>query len=154
MNAIPPFQVGVLIVDDCEDAADSLALLVKAWGYRTCVAYSGPEALRCAAVCLPDVVFLDVGMPVMSGWELAVALRQLPGMERAYLVVVSGFGQEADRARSRAAGCDLHLLKPVPPEDVKHLLLERQKEKQRHEPRTTDPLADRAWLASRPGGVH
>jgi CheY-like chemotaxis protein len=145
MNANPPAPVGVLIVDDYEDAADSLAMLVKAYGHHACVAYSGAEALRLASVCCPDIVFLDVAMPGMSGWELAMRLRQLPGLEQVSLVAVSGYDQDSDRAGSRRAGCDLHLLKPVDPEEVLQLLLACQEEKQRHELRTIDPLADRPW---------
>jgi CheY-like chemotaxis protein len=143
MNVIPASPLCVLVVDDCVDAANSMAMLVEAWGHCAAVAYNGAEALRLAAVCCPDVVLLDVGMPELSGWDVAVRLRQLPGLANVYLVVVSGYGQEADLAHSRCAGCDLHLTKPVLPRDLQRLLSSRQKEKQRHDPRTTDPIAER-----------
>src|SRR5688572_20913863 len=105
----------VLIVDDCPDTAATLALLLKAWGHQASTARTGPEALERAAMNPPDVVLLDIGLPGMNGWDVARRLRCLPGMERSYLIAVSGYGQERDRAQSADSGCLLHLLKPVDP---------------------------------------
>jgi two-component system CheB/CheR fusion protein len=112
-------------VDDCQDTTLSLSMLAQGWGYRVHVANDGPTALQIATEHLPSVVLLDVGMPQMSGWELARRLRQLPGMENAYLVAVTGYGQAADELRSREVGCDLHLTKPADPEELQRVLQER-----------------------------
>jgi CheY-like chemotaxis protein len=145
MNAIPLPPLCVLVVDDWEDAADSLAMLVRAWGHRAQVAYGGVEALRLAARCRPDVVLLDIGLPGLSGWDVAPLIWQLNGLKHVFIVAVSGSDLETDRERSHQAGCDLHILKPIPLDDLQRLLIARQEEKQRHDPRATDPPADRAW---------
>jgi CheY-like chemotaxis protein len=145
---MPLAPLSVLVVDDCQDAADSLALLVSAWGHRAHVAYSGVEALRLAALCRPDVVMLDVSMPGLSGWDVAPQIWQLNGLEHVFIVAVSGSDLEVDRARSRLAGCDLHLLKPVALDDLERLLHSRQEEKHRHGPRRNDPPAAGAWDGS------
>lgn len=109
------------------DTTTSLALLVQQWGHRVHVANDGPSALQIAADHLPQVVLLDVGMPRMSGWELARQLRALPGMDGAFLVAVTGFGQPADQLRSLEVGCNLHLTKPADPDLLQRLLMEREK---------------------------
>ena len=107
--------LAVLIVDDNRDAAESLAAALAVHGYVARVAYSGPDALAAVAADPPDVALLDIGMPGMSGWELAGRLRdQVPG-RRPLLVAVTGYGTEADKKESEAAGIDLHLVKPVEP---------------------------------------
>jgi CheY-like chemotaxis protein len=121
-NGLPPQPLLVLAVDRESDTADSLASLLSLWGYRARVANSGSAALCAASEVPPDAVFLDIGLPDMTGWELASRLRQLPGMKRALLVVVSGLGRPDDLARSQKAGCDLHLLKPADPELLHRLL--------------------------------
>jgi CheY-like chemotaxis protein len=103
----------VLIVDDNEDASELLAETLSNAGYETAVAYDGPEALRSAAASPPDVALIDIGLPVMDGYELAARLREErpPGDLR--LIALTGYGQESDRERSRNVGFDLHLVKPV-----------------------------------------
>jgi two-component system CheB/CheR fusion protein len=128
--------LSTLIVDDSYDAAASLAMLVEGWGHRALVAHDGPTALRLASASQLDVVFLDVGMPHMTGWELAERLRQLPTTKASYLVVVSGYGQDLNTVTSQAAGCDRHLVKPVAPEVLHQLLLSRQRAKQGQGART------------------
>jgi len=128
----------VLVVDDCLDTTDSLALLVRAWGYRVRVANDGPAALRLAAADPPDAVFLDVGMPRMTGWEVARCLRKMTGLEGTLLVAVSGYGLADDQRRSLEAGCNLHLIKPVAPETIRGLLAARDKEIRDHVPRELD----------------
>jgi CheY-like chemotaxis protein len=120
----------VLIVEDCADTADSLAMLVRLWGYEATVAYCGETALAVAAERAPDVVFLDVGLPDVTGLELAPRLRRVPGVAGAMIVVISGFGRPADRARCYEVGCNAFLLKPVDPDYVRRLLAERQREGQ------------------------
>jgi len=107
-----------LVVDDNQDAAEGLAALLETFGYTTAVAYDGPAALRAAEEVRPAVALLDIGLPGMDGYELARRLRELPGMERLPLVAVTGYGQDADKQRSKAAGFDVHLVKPV---NLKHI---------------------------------
>src|SRR5207244_1528744 len=93
-----------------------------AWGHQVHVANDGPSALHLADAHHPDVVILDVGMPHMNGWETARRLRQVPGLESIYLMVISGYGAESDQERSREAGCNVHLTKPVEPDYLRRLL--------------------------------
>jgi PAS domain S-box-containing protein len=102
----------VLVVDDNRDAADLLAETLRLQGHETAVAYDGPTALVMAAELRPDLAFLDIGLPVMDGYELARRLRTM-GLRPLTLVAITGYGQPADRARSAAAGFDQHLVKPV-----------------------------------------
>jgi CheY-like chemotaxis protein len=112
-------------VDDCPDTVASLAFLTRLWGHETWTARDGAEALRHAEAHHPAVVLLDLGLPGMDGWSLARMLRSLPGMDGAYLAAVSGYAMPEDVARSRDAGCDMHLAKPADPEDVCRILAER-----------------------------
>jgi PAS domain S-box-containing protein len=107
----------ILVVDDNQDAADALVEALGAAGHEAVVAYDGPTALDAAARSRPEAAFLDIGLPVMDGYELARRLRELLG-PAVKLVAVTGYGQERDRALSRAAGFDEHLVKPV---DLEHL---------------------------------
>ena len=103
----------VLVVDDNVDAAETLASFLELEGNATLVAADGPHALAAAASFRPEVVFLDIGMPRMNGYEVAQALRQIPGLESVVIVALTGWGTQADRNRSREAGFDLHLTKPA-----------------------------------------
>ena len=110
--AVTPPSGRVLVVDDNADAADTLADILRGVGYEVAVAHDAPQALDLAAKFLPSIALLDIGLPVMDGYELARHLReQLPTTPR--LIAVSGYGHDADLARSRAAGFDVHLGKPV-----------------------------------------
>jgi PAS domain S-box-containing protein len=113
----------VLVVDDSPDAADSLALLLRLDGQDVRVAYSGPAALAQAGQFHPEVVFLDIGMPGMDGYEVARRLRAGSGLGGAVLVAVTGWGQEEDRRRSSEAGFNHHLVKPVEPKALEALLV-------------------------------
>jgi CheY-like chemotaxis protein len=107
-------QKRILLVDDNEDAVEMLKNALETLGYRVAVAHDGPSALKTAATFKPEIALLDIGLPVMDGYELAKHLRQLrgaPGDLR--LVAVTGYGQEADRQRSAAAGFETHLVKPI-----------------------------------------
>jgi CheY-like chemotaxis protein len=110
----------VLIVDDNVDAATTLHLLLRSLGHETAVAHNGMEALKVAAEFHPEIVLLDIGMPGIDGYEVARRLRSIK--EHLKIVAVTGWGQEADRQRSREAGFDLHLVKPVEPEDLARAL--------------------------------
>jgi len=114
----------VLVVDDNADAAESLALLLSLWGHQARVAYDGPAALRLAREHRPDVVFLDLNLPGLSGYAVARRLRQEPGLAETLLVAVTGFGEEED-GRSHEAGIDLHLTKPVDIDVLRRLLVGR-----------------------------
>ncbi|MEA2600669.1 MAG: hypothetical protein QOF89_1661 [Acidobacteriota bacterium] len=112
----------VLVVDDNQDAAESLALLLQIWGHEVRTAYDGPSTLALVAEYRPDIVLLDIGLPGMSGYEVAKRLRELPGAERAVLAAVTGYGQPSDRERAREAGFDHHLVKPVEPAYLQEIL--------------------------------
>jgi len=112
----------VLIVDDCEDTTAAWKLLAELWGHRVEVVNKAEEALQAARQCHPAVVLLDLGMPQMDGWELARRLRNEPALKETLLVAISGFGQAEDLRRSREAGCDHHLTKPVEPEKIRQIL--------------------------------
>jgi PAS domain S-box-containing protein len=103
----------LLIVDDSADAADSMAMMLRLRGHDVNVARDGPAALALAASDPPDVALLDIGMPNMNGYELARRFRENPALENVLLVAVTGWGQDDDRRRTREAGFDFHLVKPV-----------------------------------------
>ncbi len=107
----PPRRV--LIVDDNEDAANSLALILQLGGHQTASVYSAADALQRATAFRPDVVLLDIGLPGMDGYEVARKMRELPGLRAIRLVAVTGYGRSDDRTRARDAGFDDHLTKPV-----------------------------------------
>jgi CheY-like chemotaxis protein len=115
----------VLIADDNRDAADSLAMLLELDGHQVFVAADGEEALSVFQQQAPDIVLLDIGMPLLSGLEVARRIRALPGGAKVLLVAVTGWGQEKDRLASVAAGFDHHLTKPVEPEAVSMLIRRR-----------------------------
>jgi CheY-like chemotaxis protein len=103
----------VLVVDDNRDAAETLSALLAIMGHAAPVAADGHQALRMIEGFRPDVVFLDIGMPGMSGYEVAQAVRSDPRFDGVRLVALTGWGGEADRARTREAGFDAHLTKPA-----------------------------------------
>jgi CheY-like chemotaxis protein len=105
----------VLVVDDNVDAATSIAMILKLTGYDVHCVYDGPSALKAAEVYRPDAVVLDIGLPGMSGYEVAKQLRERPDFKRTPLVAVTGYGQDEDRQRSLEVGFNHHLTKPVDP---------------------------------------
>lgn len=113
----------ILVVDDNRDAAISLALLLRHDGHEVEVAHDGPEALRLASLRRPEVVLLDLGMPQMDGFEVCRAFRERG--HDAFMVALTGYGQEEDRRRSREAGFDSHLVKPALPDVIAKLLADR-----------------------------
>jgi PAS domain S-box-containing protein len=102
----------LLVVDDNKDAAVSLAMLLKLQGHEVRVAHSGSSALQMAKDYAPDLVFLDIGMPGMDGYEVARRMRQMPSLEKVVLAALTGWGQEEDRRRTAEAGFNHHLVKP------------------------------------------
>ncbi len=119
-------RVRVLIVDDNADAAQTLSLVLSGLGHATRAICESPKALSAALDFQPDVVLLDLGMPELNGFDLAGQFRKEPVLAGVTLVAISGWGTEEDRMRSRDAGIDHHLTKPVSLEDVQSLLC-RQK---------------------------
>ena len=103
----------ILIVDDNEDAADLLAEMLEADQHQVRTAFDGPTALSVGAEFEPDIAILDIGLPVMDGFELATQFGVHPQLRRTRLIALTGYGQAEDRARSRAAGFAAHLVKPV-----------------------------------------
>ena len=112
----------VLVVDDNIDAAQSLAMLVEISGHETQVAYDGPSALKTALTWQPDVVLLDIGLPGLNGYEVAMRIRQESKRKDIVLVALTGYGQESDRKRSQDAGFDHHLVKPADFDEVEKIL--------------------------------
>ncbi len=118
----PAVSLRVLIVDDNLDAADSLALLLQLKGHETRTAHDGVEALRVAEEFHPEVTVLDLGLPKMDGYEVAGLIRRQPWGESMVIIAATGWGQQADRHRSREVGFDHHLLKPVDPATLIHMM--------------------------------
>ena len=112
----------VLVVDDNADAADSLSFLLEMFGHQVRTAHDGPAGLAAAAEFRPDVVFLDLGMPGMDGYQVAARLRGDPALSGVTLVALTGWGHDDDRRRTREAGFDHHLVKPVDADELRQLL--------------------------------
>jgi signal transduction histidine kinase/ActR/RegA family two-component response regulator len=106
-------KMKVLVVDDNEDAADSLAALLEIDGFDVRAVYDGAAAVAAVAQSQPDMVIMDLGMPGMDGYETARAIRQRPGAERILMLALTGWGQSDARRRTMEAGFDHHLVKPV-----------------------------------------
>jgi PAS domain S-box-containing protein len=109
----PVAPLRVLVVDDNHDSAESLAMLFELTGHETRTVNDGLEAVEAAEKFRPDVVLLDIGLPKMNGYEVARRLRQHPWAKTVLLVALTGWGQDEDRQRSKAAGFDAHFVKPV-----------------------------------------
>ena len=110
----------ILLVDDNVDFVDSLKILLEALGHEVEVAYDAEEALAVARRSAPDVAFLDIGLPVINGYELARRLRSLSS--KTVLIAMSGWGADQDRRRAREVGFALHLVKPVELETIRSAL--------------------------------
>lgn len=117
-------RLRILVVDDHADSAISLARLLKSWGHQTRVAHDGPTAIQSLCDDDHDLILLDIGLPGMSGYEVAAQMRGRPGGDRLVLIALTGYGQEQDLRRSEFAGFDRHLVKPVTPDTLQELLLD------------------------------
>jgi PAS domain S-box-containing protein len=115
----------VLVVDDNHDAAQSLAMMLRVMGHDTQTAFDGLEAVHAAATYRPDVVLLDIGLPRMDGYEVARQIRQREWGKTMLLSALTGWGQDEDKERSKVAGFDHHLTKPVDPETLSKMLAAR-----------------------------
>jgi CheY-like chemotaxis protein len=122
----PGGQVGpnkrILLADDNRDAAESLAIILRLEGHEVELAHDGAAALQSYAAMRPDVALLDIGMPKANGYEVARQIRAGPGGDQCMLIAITGWAQDSDKARSRAAGFDHHLTKPVEPDTLIELL--------------------------------
>jgi PAS domain S-box-containing protein len=114
--------VRVLLVEDNVDAVETLSELLRMWGHEVEAVLRGKEAIEVCPTFRPDVILLDIGLPEMDGYEVARRLRASGGAEGAVIVALTGYGQPQDRARSREAGFDQHLTKPIDPDTLRAML--------------------------------
>ena len=112
----------VLIVEDNLDSAEMLELAVSRLGHDTCLAHDGATAITAATQFEPDVIFLDIGLPVLNGYAVARRLREMPGMNHVHIAALTGWGQDEDRRKAHEAGCDYHLTKPLSQPTLEELL--------------------------------
>jgi len=118
-------RLRVLVVEDNVDVADSLVLVLELKGHEVRTAANGFAAVDLASVFVPDVAFVDLGLPGLDGYEVARRLRQQPTCRHTLVVALSGYGREDDKQRAREAGFDHHLTKPVDPSAIEALLAAR-----------------------------
>lgn len=112
----------ILVADDNKDAADALAMILEIGGHEVRVAHNGRVALSLAQTFRPDVALLDIGMPDISGYEVARALRHEQWGKEIYLVALTGWGQQGARQQSLDAGFDRHMTKPIDPDALETFL--------------------------------
>ena len=117
----------VLVVEDNVDAAETLQLLLRMSGYETRIAHNGSDALALAREFKPAVVLLDIGLPGKDGYAIAREMRALPGMQSAFLVALTGYGEDEDRRRASEAGFDTLEVKPIEPQKLEALIAARFK---------------------------
>ena len=118
----PPDRCKVLVVDDNEDAATSLAMMLGMMGYDVRMAHDGLEAVRAADEFVPEAALLDIGLPHLSGYDVARHIRSRRG-EEVLLVAITGWGTAEDVKRSQDAGFDHHFTKPADPDRLRQILL-------------------------------
>jgi CheY-like chemotaxis protein len=112
----------ILVVDDSLDGARSLSMLLEILGHEVRTVHDGLSALAEAQKSVPEIVLMDIGLPGIDGFEVARRMRQDHGMRDTTLVAITGYGHDEDRRRSREAGFDAHLVKPIDPKDLNRLL--------------------------------
>jgi CheY-like chemotaxis protein len=112
----------VLVVDDNQDVAQTMGQLLQWFGFEVQLAYDGDAAIKLTSSFRPDAVLLDIGLPVIDGYEIARRLRARPAGDQLIIIAASGYGQKEDQQRSLAAGCDRHLTKPIDPTQLTDLL--------------------------------
>jgi CheY-like chemotaxis protein len=115
-------RVRILLVEDYEDAAQSMAMLLKLHDYQVDIVRDGAQAIAAALLQRPDAILLDIGLPGVNGYQVASTLRQEASCKDTLIIAVSGYGQAEDQRRSREAGIDHHLLKPIDSEVLLELL--------------------------------
>ena len=114
----------ILVVDDNKDSAETLGMMLRLTGNVVVVANDGPSALAQASVFRPHIVLLDIGLPGITGYDVARQLREMPYMRNALLIAQTGWGQDVDRRLSAEAGFNHHLVKPIEPKILEELLAE------------------------------
>jgi CheY-like chemotaxis protein len=112
----------ILVVEDNRDSAESLRMLLELYGYEVTVAYTGPDGVKAAEECKPNIVLCDIGLPGLDGYGVARHLRRNPATAKTPIIAVTGYGTDEDRHRSREAGFDRHMVKPVDPEALHQAL--------------------------------
>jgi hypothetical protein len=112
----------VLVVEDDLDSVRALAMLVKHMGHQVEYAINGYAALEIARKFKPQIVLLDLGLPGMDGFEVCSRLKSEPDVYPARIIVITAYGHDEHRVRARAAGCDMHLIKPVSPKTIFEVL--------------------------------
>ena len=115
-------RLHILVVDDNRDAADSLCMLLRLWGYDCRAAYDGAAGLQAACDYRPDCLLLDIAMPGWTGTRWPEGCGEQPGLDHAKLVALTAFSDETHVRRSQEAGFDLHLVKPTDPLEIKRLM--------------------------------
>ena len=118
MHSLPAPGCRVLVVEDDQDTADGMAALLSASGHEVRIAHDGSTAIAMALDFHPHVVLTDIGVPQLNGYEVAARMRQHADLAGSVLVAITGYGQEQDRVRTRAAGFEYHLVKPVEPDEM------------------------------------
>jgi CheY-like chemotaxis protein len=121
MSPVAPRRI--VIADDNDDSAQSFAMLLSFSGHEVRIAHDGPEALNALRDFRPDIAFLDIGMPGLTGYEVAQAVRAEPWGRDVRLIAVTGWGQAEDKQRAHTAGFDRHMVKPIDPDEVDRLLI-------------------------------
>jgi CheY-like chemotaxis protein len=124
LRSTPSVSRRILIVDDNRDAAASISMLLSLLGHDTRTAHDGQAALELAEAFRPEVILLDIGLPKLNGYDACRRLREQPWGRGMFIIAVTGWGKEDDRRRSREAGFDHHLVKPVDFGDLEGLLAE------------------------------
>ncbi len=112
----------ILVVEDNEDSASSLKMLLEALGYAAHIARDGEAAVEAAVSLLPDAILMDIGLPGISGYEAARRIREACAGKPMLIVALTGWGQQADRLRSSEAGIDHHLVKPLDLQTLRRIL--------------------------------
>ena len=118
----------ILVVDDNEACAKTLMWTMEMLGHTAQIAFDGPAAIALAKTFLPDVILLDIGIPVMNGYEICQAMRKEPVLQNTIFIAHTGWGQKEHRQHSKEAGFDYHLVKPLDIEALKNILLLLDKE--------------------------
>jgi CheY-like chemotaxis protein len=121
-GAVPKHRI--LVVDDHRDAALGMAAVLKSRGHEVSTAHNGESSIRIAETYQPDVILMDIGMPGMSGYETTRRIRATPWGKNIFIIALTGWGQETDRAQSQKCGCNAHLVKPVDLPELEELLIQ------------------------------
>jgi CheY-like chemotaxis protein len=112
----------VLLIEDNLDSVHSMVFLLRDMGHYVEYAINGYAGIEVARRFRPEVVLLDLGLPGLNGFDVCKELKRLPGLEQTRFIAITGYAQDEYRVRSRAAGCEMHLLKPIPPRVLEELL--------------------------------